>query len=66
MTRLHNALSDFMASAEGRKFFVDLGYQPLQATPEEFRRRISADLVRWAPIVKAPARLSHDSRWLGC
>ncbi|MGZ3410163.1 MAG: Bug family tripartite tricarboxylate transporter substrate binding protein [Xanthobacteraceae bacterium] len=53
VTRLHNALSEFMATAEGRKFFVDLGYQPLKSTPEELRKRISSDLINWAPVIKA-------------
>jgi tripartite-type tricarboxylate transporter receptor subunit TctC len=50
---LDKALTDFLATLEGRKFFVDLGYQPLQSTREEFRRRISDDLVKWAPVIKA-------------
>ena len=51
--KLHDALTDFMKSPEGRKFFVDLGYIPLQATRDEFRQRISSDLVKWAPVIKA-------------
>jgi tripartite-type tricarboxylate transporter receptor subunit TctC len=53
VAKLHDALTDFMKTPEGRRFFVELGYIPLQSTREEFRKRISADLVKWAPVIKA-------------
>jgi tripartite-type tricarboxylate transporter receptor subunit TctC len=50
---LHKALTDFLVTPEGRKFFVDLGYQPMTSTPDELRERVKAELAAWGPVIRA-------------
>jgi tripartite-type tricarboxylate transporter receptor subunit TctC len=50
--RLHTELSLILASAETQKRFHSEGAEAVQMSPEEFRRFIAAETLKWARVVK--------------
>ena len=52
LARLNEAFGAALASSAVRKAFGDLGINPVGSTPDEFARRIRADLERMAPVIR--------------
>jgi tripartite-type tricarboxylate transporter receptor subunit TctC len=50
---LNQALGAVLAESATRAHFLQLGMQPMASTPEEFARYLRAEIVKWAPIIKA-------------
>ena len=38
---------------DARSHFLKLGMQPMSSTPQEFALYLRAEIVKWAPIIKA-------------
>jgi tripartite-type tricarboxylate transporter receptor subunit TctC len=53
ITTLHRALVKIVALSDMKERLVTLGYEPVGSTPEEFARRITAELEIWARVVRA-------------
>jgi tripartite-type tricarboxylate transporter receptor subunit TctC len=53
ITALNQALGAVLAESATRSHFLKLGMQPMASTPEEFARYLRAEIVKWAPIIKA-------------
>jgi tripartite-type tricarboxylate transporter receptor subunit TctC len=51
--KLHAALVQILNEPDVRKRIVDDGSEPVGSSPEEFRRFLDADLVKWTKVVKA-------------
>jgi len=56
---LNGALTAFLAEDATRSHFLKLGMQPMASTPQEFADYLRAEIVKWAPIIKA-AGASED------
>ncbi len=52
LTRVNQALAEFMLTPEAQKHFISLGMQPMTGTPAEAGAYIRAEVQRWTPIVK--------------
>ena len=52
-TRLHAAIRDVLAMPEVKARFDALGSRIVASSPEEFRKYLAAERVRWAETVKA-------------
>ena len=52
VTRLNQALGEFMRTSEAQKHFVSLGMQPKTSTPEEAHDYIRAEAARWTKIIQ--------------
>src|SRR5262249_8888602 len=50
---LNKALTGFLAEPATREHFLKLGMQPLSSTPEAFADYLRAEIVKWAPVIKA-------------
>lgn len=53
---IRKASADIAALLADKAFaqqFRDMGVDPVASTPEDFDRRIRADIAKWAPVVKA-------------
>ena len=53
IAKLNKALNEILNSPEGRAKLLSMGIFPSPGTPEKFSEQISADLIRFSPIVKA-------------
>jgi tripartite-type tricarboxylate transporter receptor subunit TctC len=53
ITTLHRALAKIIVLPDMKERLLTLGYEPVGSTPEEFARRITADLETWARVVRA-------------
>ena len=53
------ALTAFLAEEATRSHLLKLGMQPMASTPQAFADYLRAELLKWAPIVKA-AGASED------
>jgi len=51
--KLHAVLVQILNEPDVRKRIVDDGSEPVGSSPEEFRRFLDADLVKWTKVVKA-------------
>jgi tripartite-type tricarboxylate transporter receptor subunit TctC len=49
--RLNKAVAESVADPAVRARFSEFGAEPLESTPEEFARYISAEVVRWREII---------------
>jgi tripartite-type tricarboxylate transporter receptor subunit TctC len=56
---LNGALTAFLAEDATKSHFLKLGMQPIASTPQEFADYLRAEIVKWAPIIKA-AGASED------
>jgi tripartite-type tricarboxylate transporter receptor subunit TctC len=52
---LNNALTEVVESDEVKSRFGQLGLEPLQSTPDEFRRYIRSEIGTWTAVVKKAA-----------
>jgi tripartite-type tricarboxylate transporter receptor subunit TctC len=50
---LNKALTGFLAEPATKEHFLKLGMQPLSSTPEAFADYLRAEIVKWAPVIKA-------------
>ena len=53
VTRLNLELKEILALPEVRTAFETQGMDPVSSTPEEFRRLVEQDAVRWARLIKS-------------
>jgi tripartite-type tricarboxylate transporter receptor subunit TctC len=51
--RLHGELVKILNQPDVHKRIVDDGSEPVGSTPQEFKRFLDADLVKWTQVVKA-------------
>jgi tripartite-type tricarboxylate transporter receptor subunit TctC len=42
-----------LQTPELREKLINLGWEPTGTTPEDFAAIVTADMARWAPIIKA-------------
>jgi tripartite-type tricarboxylate transporter receptor subunit TctC len=59
LQRLHKASAEALQAPAVRQKFTALGAEPLGNTPEEFRTFISADIAKYARIVKLAGIEAH-------
>jgi tripartite-type tricarboxylate transporter receptor subunit TctC len=52
VTRLNQALADFMATAEAQKYFTGLGMQPMTGTPAQAAAHIRTESERWTKLIR--------------
>lgn len=52
VTRMNRELVAILAQQEVRKQLIDMGYDPVGNTPEEFARDMKQELPKWAKVVK--------------
>ena len=52
MARLNHEIREILAAPEVRTAFETQGMDPAGSTPEEFRRLVEQDAVRWARLIK--------------
>ena len=52
VTRLNQALADFMVTAEAQKYFTGLGMQPMTSTPEQATEHIRKEAARWTKLIR--------------
>jgi tripartite-type tricarboxylate transporter receptor subunit TctC len=52
VTRLNQALADFMRTPEAQKHFTSLGMQPTTSTPAEAAEHIRKESERWTRIIR--------------
>ncbi len=50
--RLHGEITGIVASQEVQKWFASEGAEAVSRTPEEFRKFIAAEMVKWGGVVK--------------
>lgn len=50
--RLHGEITGIVASQEVQKWFATEGAEAVNRTPEEFRKLIAAEIVKWGKVVK--------------
>ena len=53
VTRLNLELKEILALPEVRTAFETQGMDPVSSTPDEFRRLVEQDAVRWARLIKS-------------
>jgi len=53
IARLNGELNRIIAQPAMRDRMIGLGYEPVGGTPEHFNAFISAEIAKWAPVVKA-------------
>ncbi len=53
INRLSTAIASAINSPEVSKRLLALGLEPVGSTPDELATRVSEDIAKWAPIVKA-------------
>jgi len=51
--RLNVELNRIIAAPDVRPKLIEFGLEPVGGTPEQFGKHISAEIVKWAPVVKA-------------
>jgi tripartite-type tricarboxylate transporter receptor subunit TctC len=51
--RLNAELNRIISVPDMQKRMIELGYEPVGGTPEKFGEHISAEIAKWAPVVKA-------------
>jgi tripartite-type tricarboxylate transporter receptor subunit TctC len=51
VTSINRQLNEFLASEEGTKRLLGLGFLPVGGTPEDLDRIIRADVARWGPLI---------------
>jgi tripartite-type tricarboxylate transporter receptor subunit TctC len=56
---LYAALSEMLADEEMQARISDLGFQPVQMTPEEFQARIDEETPRWRAVLEAAGLLDE-------
>ena len=52
VTRLNQALADFMVTAEAQKYFTGLGMQPTTGTPAQASAHIRTESERWTKLIR--------------
>jgi tripartite-type tricarboxylate transporter receptor subunit TctC len=50
---LNKALTGVLAEPATREHVLKLGMQPMSSTPEEFAAYLRAEILKWAPVIKA-------------
>jgi tripartite-type tricarboxylate transporter receptor subunit TctC len=50
---LHREIVAIIALPDMKERLVTLGFDPVASTPEEFGRRIAAEIEMWAKVIKA-------------
>jgi tripartite-type tricarboxylate transporter receptor subunit TctC len=53
ITSLHRELVKILALPDVQERLMTLGYDPVGSSPEEFARRITAELETWASVIRA-------------
>jgi tripartite-type tricarboxylate transporter receptor subunit TctC len=48
---LNRSVNEFVASEDGIKRLLALGFQPVGGTPEDLDRIVQADAARWGPLI---------------
>ena len=56
---LHSHVSRVMSDPAVRKRMVEIGADPAQSTPEEFRKLIAAEVTKWGEVIK-DAKITVD------
>jgi tripartite-type tricarboxylate transporter receptor subunit TctC len=51
--RLNSELNKIIAAPDIRQRMIDNGFEPVGGTPEKFAEKIHAEILKWAPVVKA-------------
>ncbi len=51
--RLNAELNKILAAPDMRPKLIEFGLEPVGGTPEQFGKHIRAEIVKWAPVVKA-------------
>ncbi len=52
VTRLNQALADFMRTSEAQQYFTGLGMQTTTGTPTEAADHIRKESARWTELIK--------------
>ena len=52
VSRLHAEVSAILNSTEAQKWFASQGAEPVKMAPDEFRKSIAAEMVKWRRVVK--------------
>ena len=50
---LNKALTAALAEPATQEHFLKLGMQSMSSTPEEFAAYLRAEILKWAPVIKA-------------
>jgi tripartite-type tricarboxylate transporter receptor subunit TctC len=50
--RLYSEITAIVASPEVQKWFTTEGAEAVNRTPEEFRKLIASEIVKWGKVVK--------------
>jgi tripartite-type tricarboxylate transporter receptor subunit TctC len=53
IARLNAEYNRLLADPEISKRMIEIGYEPIGGPPEKFGEFIHAEIVKWAPVVKA-------------
>jgi tripartite-type tricarboxylate transporter receptor subunit TctC len=53
VAKLNEAIVAIVASPAGRKRLVDLGFEPMSNSPEQFAALIRSDSAKWGKVAKA-------------
>jgi tripartite-type tricarboxylate transporter receptor subunit TctC len=53
LSALNKALTAVLAEPATKEHFLKLGMQPMSSTPEEFSAYLRAEILKWAPVIKA-------------
>ena len=53
IARLNAELNRVITAPEMKTRMLDQGYEPVGGTPDQFGEHIRAEIVKWAPVVKA-------------
>jgi tripartite-type tricarboxylate transporter receptor subunit TctC len=51
--KVHDDVARILATPDVREKFINQGMEATSLTPEAFRAHISAEIVKWAKVVKA-------------
>lgn len=52
VTKLNAEIADALQDSAFRELLLRQGMDPLESTPEEFRRVLADDILKWAQVVK--------------
>jgi tripartite-type tricarboxylate transporter receptor subunit TctC len=52
VTSLNRSVHEYVASDEGTKRLLGLGFLPVGGTPEDLDRAVRADIARWGPVIE--------------
>jgi tripartite-type tricarboxylate transporter receptor subunit TctC len=52
VTRINSEIAAIVRDAEAVKWFTLQAADPLTATPDDFRKLIAADIVKWGKVAK--------------